>query len=42
MTVLRVFKVARFLKLARLIRFNRMLNKWQVGPSSALCLRLAS
>lgn len=29
MQVLRLFKFARFLKLARLIRFNRMLNKWQ-------------
>jgi len=27
--VLKVFKVARFLKLVRLVRFNRMLNKWQ-------------
>ena len=26
---LRGFKVARFLKLTRLLRFNRMLNKWQ-------------
>lgn len=26
---LRGFKVARFLKLTRLVRFNRMLNKWQ-------------
>jgi hypothetical protein len=30
MTLLRAFKVARFLKLARLVRFNRMLNKWQM------------
>lgn len=29
MAILRGFKVARFLKLTRLLRFNRMLNKWQ-------------
>ena len=27
--LMRIFKVARFMKLARLVRFNRMLNKWQ-------------